>query len=83
MTEEAREAAARSFRHELEDNGGFTAGERAMLVMTYDRAWAEGVREGIRRSRAELEVWKSDAPTTGHVYYSEAIRAIDALEAEK
>lgn len=40
-----------------------------------------GVREGIRRSRAQLEVWKSDAPTTGHVYYSEAIRAIDALEA--
>lgn len=42
---DARELAARRFRHELEDNGGFTAGEMAMLVETYDRAFSDGIRQ--------------------------------------
>lgn len=62
MTEEAREAreardlAVRKFRLELEDNGGFDAGEIAMLTMSFDRAYGEGVAEGIRQAReAALE----------------------------
>jgi len=54
MTEEAREArdlAVRKFRLELEDNGGFDAGEIAMLTMSFDRAYGEGVTEGIRQAR--------------------------------
>jgi len=77
MTDETQDAAVRAFRHELEDNGGFEVGVRAMLVETFDKAYGEGVAEGIRQAReAVLSANRKFVGADGF----DAIRAIDALK---